>query len=326
MSGLVPKGLRPTYPEPVTGDDVRRKLLELLGIEELPETVDFEMSEPTEDEGLQLRSVSYGNSLGETVPGVLCIPGGDGPLPGVVCMPGTGGSAEQLTDADFGPEGGGSYRLIGWARELARRGFVTLSISLKGCAGRGATSDQWNFQTKLLAPYGVHMMGILVEEALKASRVLQILPEVDGDRIGMTGMSLGGNATWYSTSCAPWIAAAAPVCGGVGSIVSETHEGNNERHGSHWYIPNLLRHFDHPDVVAACIAPRPLMIVGPTEDEDMPRSGVDVLIPVVKAAYESAGRPQNFKVHQPPGRHVFEPRYFEWMADWFKYHLMGDNS
>ncbi len=326
MSDLVPEGLQPTYPEPVTGDGIRPKLLELLGIEALPDSVDFELGEPTVDEGLQFRSVSYLSSLGETVPGILCIPTGDGPLPGIVCMPGTGGSAEQLTEAEFRPEGGGSYRLMGWARELSRQGFVTLSISLKGCAGRGATTDEWNYQTKLLAPYGVHKMGILVEEALKASRVLQSLPGVDTNRIGMTGMSLGGNATWYSMSCAPWLTAAVPVCGGVGSIERETHEGNHERHGSHWYIPNILRHFDHPDVVAACIAPRPLMIIGPTEDEDMPKSGVDDLIPIVEAAYESAGKPQNFKVHQPPGRHVFEPQYFEWMAGWFKHHLMGDNS
>ncbi len=326
MSDLVPEGLRPSYPEPVTGDDIRPKLLELLGLEHLPGSVDFELGESTEDEGLQFRSLSYVNSLGETVPGILCVPDGERPLPGVVCMPGTGGSAEQLTDTKFGPEGEGSYKLVGWARELSRRGFVTLSISLKGCAGRGATPDDSNFQTKLLAPYGVHKMGILIEEALKAARVLQSLPEVDGDRLGMTGMSLGGNATWYSMSCAPWLAAAVPVCGGVGSIERETHEGNHERHGPHWYIPNILRHFDQADVVAACIAPRPFMIIGPTEDEDMPRSGVDDLVPIVRAAYEGAAMPQNFRVHQPPGRHVFEPQYFEWMADWFKHHLMGDNS
>ena len=335
MSELVPRGLRPAYDEPVRGGDVRPKLLELLGIEELPQTVEFELSEPTEEEGLQLRSVSYANSLGETVPGVLCVPGGAGPLPGIVCIPGTGGSAEQLTDAGFRLEagGGGSYRmLVGWARELARRGFATLSISVKGGAGRGAPAGQpegtpvveeWHQQTKMLAAYGVHMMGLITEEALKASRVLQGLPEVDGARVGVTGMSLGGAATFYAMAGGPWLAAAVPVCGGVGSVAREIHDGSPEIHAAHWYVPNILRHFDHADMVSGSIAPRPFMIVSPTEDGSMTRAGVDDLVPVVRAAYESAGVPGNFEVHQPQGGHVFEPQYFEWMADWFKYHLMG---
>jgi len=104
MNELVPRGLRPAYPEPVRGDDVRPKLLELLGVDELPQAIKFELGEPKVEEGLQLRSVTYTNALGETVPGVLCTPGGGGPLPGVVCIPGTGGSAEQLTDSAFGLE------------------------------------------------------------------------------------------------------------------------------------------------------------------------------------------------------------------------------
>ena len=40
-------------------------------------------------------------------------------------------------------------------------------------------------------------------------------------------------------------------------------------------------HFDHAAIVAACMPPRPFMMIAPTEDEDMPREGVDELIPVV---------------------------------------------
>ena len=43
------------------------------------------------------------------------------------------------------------------------------------------------------------------------------------------------------------------------------------------FIPHMLRYFDHPEVVAACIPPRPFMMVAPTQDEDMPREGVDEL-------------------------------------------------
>ena len=71
-------------------------------------------------------------------------------------------------------------------------------------------------------------------------------------------------------------------------------------------------------VHSSCIAPRPFMMTAPTDDEDMPRSGVDSLIPVVSSAYEAMGRPDHFKVHQPPGRHVYLVEYFDWMVSWFQ--------
>ena len=64
--------------------------------------------------------------------------------------------------------------------------------------------------------------------------------------------------------------------------------------------------------------PKPFMIVSPTEDEDMPRSGVDRLIPVVTKAYAAAGVPDRFRAHQPEGNHRFLIEYFEWMVAWFE--------
>ena len=161
-------------------------------------------------------------------------------------------------------------------------------------------------------------MGVLVEETLPAARFLAATEGVDADRIGLTGMSLGGNATWYAMACAPWIAAGVPVCGGVGLMERVIHESTYDRHSAYYFIPHMLRHFDHPEVVAACIAPRPFMMTAPTDDEDMPRSGVDSLIPVVNSAYEAMGRPDHFKVHQPHGRHVYLVEYFDWMVNWFQ--------
>ena len=53
----------------------------------------------------------------------------------------------------------------------------------------------------------------------------------------------------------------------------------------------MLRYFDHPEVVAACMPPRPFMMVAPTQDEDMPREGVDDLIQVVETGLRVIGTP-----------------------------------
>ena len=312
---IIPKGLRPAYPDAVPAEAVRSKVVELLGLEEIAAATDYATEGRQEEDGLCIMRVRYENSLGETVPGILMVPQEESEYKrsGIVCVPGTGGNAEEIADPRFYFE----QRLMGWARELARRGFATLAISPKGCTARRSSLAEWATENKLLAPYGRTQMGVLVEETLKGARLLAATPGVDANRIGLTGMSLGGNATWYAMACAPWIWAGVPVCGGVGSMAQVIHHTAADRHSAYYFIPHLLRHFDHAAIVAACMPPRPFMMIAPTEDEDMPREGVDELIPVVSQAYADAGCPERFRVYQPAGNHAFLVEYFEWMADWF---------
>ncbi|MDE0294613.1 MAG: dienelactone hydrolase family protein [Bryobacterales bacterium] len=319
----IPRDLKPLYPQDVPPGQVRAKLYELLGCEPVPGQVAFKTGETeTTDDGLRLTKLTYRNALGEEVPGVLTMPVDASPrsMAGIVCMPGTSGSVERLVDPEFRRAQPGRRPLIGWGRELARRGFVTLSVTLRGTTARHISSNHWQKHIRFLAPYGRGFMGVMVDEALRAARILSVTDSVDPKRIGLTGMSLGGNAAWYAMACDPTIRAAVPVCGSVGSMAIGIHEGDVERHSSYWYIPHLLRYFDHPRIVAECITPRPFLSIAPTEDEDMPRAGVDEMIRVVKPAYNEAGYPDRFKVHQPPGRHVYKKQYFEWMAEWFRQH------
>ena len=320
MSDIIPKDIEPAFPIHVPKDGVRSKLLELLGLDEIPKEIDFAEGTTQEEAGLRVTQLTYPNSLGETVPGILMTPPNPSSqkLPGVVCIPGTGGSAEMVADQQFYLAEAPSGMLVGWARELARRGFATLAISPKGSVTRRSNIESWNLEGKLLTPYGRLQMGILVEETLRAARILAASEAVNPDRVGITGMSLGGNATWYAMAAAPWIRAGAPICGGVGRMATLIHGGDIERHSAYFFIPHMLRYFDHPEVVAACMPPRPFMMVAPTQDEDMPREGVDELIRVVAPVYASLGHPARFKVYQPEGNHRFLGEYFEWMVEWFR--------
>ena len=316
MQSIIPKGIRPAYPDEIPASAVRSKLMELLGLEEISAAIDYTTESRQEEDGLCTMRVRYENSLGEAVPGILMVPQEESAhkRPGIVCVPGTGGTADEIAHPRFFME----RKLMGWARELARRGFATLAISPKGCEMRRSSLEEWATENKLLAPYGRTQMGVLVEETLKGARLLAATSGVDANRIGLTGMSLGGNATWYAMACAPWIWAGVPICGGVGSMARVIHHTAADRHSAYYFIPHLLRHFDHAAIVAACMPPRPFMMIAPTEDEDMPREGVDELIPVVSQAYAEAGCPERFQVRQPEGNHAFLVEYFEWMADWFR--------
>ena len=50
-----------------------------------------------------------------------------------------------------------------------------------------------------------------------------------------------------------------------------------------------MRHFDHAQVVAECICPRPMLVVAPTLDIDMLHAGVEQLKADVLQSYIDAG-------------------------------------
>lgn len=168
-----------------------------------------------------------------------------------------------------------------------------------------------------MEPFGRTAIGLRVREALQAARALAAVDGVGADRIGLTGFSLGGQAAWQAQAVAPWIRAAAPLAGGLGSMAAFIREGDLDRHSGPWYIPHLLRHFDHGRIVRFCICPRPLMVLAPTEDEDMPASGVDAMEREVRPAYASAGCAHRFEVHRPQLNHLFLPEHLDSVAAFF---------
>ncbi len=317
MASPFPPNFHPYDPIQINKLHIRDKLVELLGLDEIPIKVGYDSIREMKTEQIKTTHISYRNSLGESIPGILMMPRTNctSNRAGIVCIPGTRGCAEDLASSSFYESREG--RLFGWARELTSRGFATLSITPKGSLSRCPNPKEWATEQKLLQPYGRTQMGLLVEETLKAARILASTPDVDPNRIGLTGFSLGGNATWYAMACASWIAAGVPLCGGLGSLATAIQHGDTDRHSGYFYIPHMLRYFDHPELAAACIPPRPFMIVAPTEDEDMPREGVDNLALAVSKSYAAAGYSERFKVHQPKGNHRFLLEYFEWMANWF---------
>ena len=191
----VPRDVQAPYPEHLPPEKTREKLLELLGVELPPAKIAFDSGRhETTSDGLQITRLRYRNSLGEEVPGALVLPAGAPArsLPGIVCMSGTGGDMERLIEPRFQRDRPGQGPLRGWARELARRGFATLSITLRGTAARRTSVSHWERHIRFLIPYGRTIMGVMVDEALRAARILAATPAVEPTRVGLTGMSLGG--------------------------------------------------------------------------------------------------------------------------------------
>ena len=202
-------------------------------------------------------------------------------------------------------------RMLGWARELARRGFIALAITQRGLDRR---EPPINVQANVMLVQGRTAMGAVLHEIRQGVTYLEGRGDVG--QIGVTGMSFGGITSFYAWLADDRVAAAAPICGGVGSLKSFIRLGRLSYHGTYWWVPGMLEKGDHGDFAAA-MAPRPLMLWAPTSDVGMPREGVDRFRERVEPAYRRARAQNALRIHQPPGEHSFTVEAFEAMATFF---------
>lgn len=303
----------------------------------------------TKQGGLLIKDVSWDSIDGERVPAYVIRPAkAAGKLPAIICLHGSSGSRESMIKKKFGI---GEYtrygtqtpetKLLGWARELSRRGYLTLALTQRGLHNRKPGTDARN---KDLLVHGRNVMGTIVYEIRQAIGHLESCPDVAADKIGIAGFSFGGITTFYTWLVDDRIAAAASICGGVGSvqrflelasdsdtriysqIIDKVFGGNRVSlgyHGNYWFLDDMLSKGDQGDF-AATMAPNPLMLWAPLDDISMPKEGVDRFLEVVEPAYRQAASLDKLVVHRPPGDHAFSLQAFETLNEFLNAQLKGE--
>jgi dienelactone hydrolase len=208
--------------------------------------------------------VWYDTLPGVTVPAFLLTPTGlSRPAPAVLCPPGHGRGMNQALD-----ECPGIYKQ--YPLELVRRGMVVL---VPEHLGFGERAGQEGDDRRSNHPYlhhalnllGQSQMGLMVWDLMRALDVLERLPEVDPERIGCYGLSLGGETTLLAGAVDTRIRAACVsgfLCSYKSSFLAESHCGCG-------YSFGLACRLEHVDL-AALIAPRPLVVASAVDDPIFP--------------------------------------------------------
>jgi dienelactone hydrolase len=299
----------------------RETFADLLKVSTAAPAVSAKVHDTKTEEGLVIEDISWESLDGETVPAFVVRPeDAEGRLPAILCLHGSSGSRESMVTAEFGRgpwtrpgRDQPHMRMLGWARELARRGYVALAMTQRGLDRRGPPINQ---QANVMLVRGRTAMGAILHEIRQATSYLTAQPYVDPELIGATGMSFGGITAFYVWLLDDRVAATAPICGGVGSVDVFASEGSIGYHGTYWWVPGMLDKGDQAEFAAEMI-PRPLMVWAPRDDIGMPKAGVDRFVERVAPAYEQAGASEAFVVHQPAGEHSFTVEAFEAMVEFF---------
>ena len=121
--------------------------------------------------------------------------------------------------------GGGGKAFRDWAEHWAKRGYVALAMDLAGNGPAGRLpeggpdqADATKFRNFTEAEVGEMWTYHAVANVLRGHSLLRSLPDVDPDRIGLTGISWGGYLTCLVASIDHRFQVAVPVygCGFLG--------------------------------------------------------------------------------------------------------------
>ncbi len=167
---------------------------------------------------------------------------------------------------------------------LARRGFVTFSPKCFLWEGEGNYASRVAaFQQRHPASLG---MAKMLWDAQRAVDILASLPEVDAQRIGAVGHSLGAKESLYLAAFDDRIQVTVSSEGGIGKGFSNWHAS--------WYLGPAIQDGtftrDHHELLAM-IAPRPFLLLGGNSaDGDRGWPYIEAALP----AYELYGKPARF--------------------------------
>jgi len=253
---------------------VRAKLLEFVqrqeprySLEEVPLAVQVG---PAQDKGtytLSAASFQGSNKTGMRFEGLLAVPKQKGPLPAMLCLHGHGGSAQQVFDSK------GIYH--GFADRFARGGYVVFAPTF--AHRKYAAMELWNL--------------------MRAVEVLRSRPEVDPARIGVAGLSMGGEWTMWLAACDERLKVAV-----VSGWMCTTEGIFSVPNCACWELPGMVELADASDI-HLLIAPRPVLFESAERDIYLPIRFTKQAYARIRAGYKVFGADVAAQQDVFPGQH-----------------------
>jgi len=297
--------------------EYRRQLLEMLGLDPLPERTELKpvITGRVERDDFIVEKLHFQSRPGLYVTGNLYLPKKiEGRLPTILYVCGHGRVVKD------GVSYGNKTHYQHHGAWFARNGYVCLIIDTlqlgeieaihhgtygvrrtakdKSGSGKGTETvfDQmWWWNSRGYTPAGVEAWN-----CVRALDYLETRPEVDVSRFGVTGRSGGGAYSWWIAAIDERIKAAVPVAG-ITDLENHVVDGCVEGHCDCMYMVNTYR-WDYAQV-AALVAPRPLLIANTDKDNIFPLDGVVRLHRKVRDIYRLHGKPEHLGLQISEGPH-----------------------
>jgi dienelactone hydrolase len=306
---------------------VRETLQKLLGdIPPRPKQLRIKTISREERNGYVLEKFLIDNEVDSQIPGYLAIPSKrNGRVPVILGLHGHSSSKENIIGSD-------SNTAQDVLALLISNGYAVMAIDSyfngerRGQGPSGTkemqtnSSDQELSLVKINMWFGRSLWGMQLRDEQIALDYLASRSEIDTQRIGIEGMSMGSTRAW-------WLAALDDRVKVVVGIACFTRykELIEQRqlgaHGIYYFVPGILNHFD-TEAIMGLIAPRPFLALTGDSDTGSPLSGMKVLEKKLQTVYSLYNKEENFRsiVYENTG-HVFTDEMKIEMLTWFNHYL-----
>jgi dienelactone hydrolase len=331
----------------------RGKLLELLHYSPPPCEPKSEIIERV-DVGDYVRERIYFNTTPDLrVPAFLLIPKGvKFPAPAVVVLHDHGGfyfwgKEKSVEIADEHPVlrqfkqryyAGNSIAAV-----LARQGYVTIVIDMfywgerrmlladdpadwrdrpptitpeRIAAFNQRSSQNEQLVGRTIYSAGFTWSGVMFWDDIRTVDYLITRPEVDKNRVGCVGLSVGGLRSCHLAALDDRIKAGV-VVGWMASFPPQLKSKIRNTIGFTKLVPGLYRHLDYPDV-ASLAMPRPLLVINGSQDALFDLDGVRHCFDKLRACYQKTGVPDRFRGSLYDTPHEFNAAMQTEAWDWLK--------
>lgn len=270
-------------------------------------------------DGYTLETFSFHNGADDTVHGYTLIPDGlTAPAPGILYLHAHGGNYGRGKDELFRecPMG------VSPVSDLMAAGYVVLAID---CYAFGARQTQGpggpmpagrEVETSWFKRHlweGKSLWGMIVRDDQLALNLLLARPEVDPDRIAITGMSLGGSrATWLG-ALDDRVKSVIPVAQ-MTRYADFAAVGDFTGHSVYYFVPGALASGIDMEILTSLVAPRSQLILIGDSDPLSPIEGVRKIDAYTRQIYALYGRPEQFETVVFAGtKHAYTPEMYSAM-------------
>jgi dienelactone hydrolase len=301
---------------------LREEYLEMLGLWPLPERTSLHATVTgalQRSEGFRVENLHFQSRPGLYVTGNLYLPAdakAGAKLPSILYVCGHSGKGRDGNKTAFQHHGM-------W---FATHGYVclimdTLQLGEIAAIHHGTyRENRWWWQALGYTPSAVECWN-----GVRAIDYLQSRPEVDGERIGVTGISGGGAATFWIAAADERVKVAVPVSG-MSDLEDYVTGKVVNGHCDCMFLTNT---FQWPWTnIAALIAPRPMLFANSGHDTIFPMTGNDRIRARLETLYGFYAKRTDtlFDIGVVPGGHEDKPELRLMAYRWFNRHLKGDDA
>lgn len=296
---------------------LKQEYFEMLGLWPVPEKtpLNAKVTGSVEGDDFVVEKLHFQSKPGLYVTGNLYRPKKiDGKLPAVLYVCGHSGRGRNGNKTAFQDHGM-------W---FARNGYVCLVIDtlqlgeIAGIHHGTYNQGRWWWQAR-----GYTSAGVECWNGVRAIDYLVSRPDVDGERIAVTGISGGGAATLWIAAADDRVKVAVPVSG-MSDLESYV---TNKIINGHCDCMLMINTYQWEWTTIAClVAPRPMLFANSDKDGIFPMDGNRRIIERLRRLYKMHGKPELVDDYVSVGGHDYRPDLRIAIFKWINKHIKNDTG